>query len=254
MLTHNWEELANRFKLALGLSHAPIAITFSQEAPAGVPFYQGEVPDPSADGRTGKVTAGCVFWIKSQDRTFTTKADDHFNCSVGSVTHGLKTLNEVMSNEDVASLLDSAWVTPEEAIQLPVVKTRHHFITYGPVSQTPIDPDVILLRLNAYQGMVLHDAFGDMPIVGKPQCHIVPLAKEHNQIAMSTGCTLSRIRTGMSPDEMTCTIPASRFAEVVEKLETRQQANTRVASYANADGRRFTHSQPSKSSSRTSQA
>ena len=82
------------------------------------------------------------------------------------------------------------------------------------------DPDVILLRLSAYQGMVLHDAFGDMPIVGKPQCHIVPLAKEQNQIAMSTGCTLSRIRTGMSPDEMTCTIPASRFAEVVEKLET----------------------------------
>ena len=245
MLTHNWEELANRFKHALGLSHAPIAITLSQEAPAGVPFYEGDVPAPSEDGRTGKVTAGCVFWIKSQDRTFTTKADDHFNCSVGSVTHGLKTLNEVMGNEDVASLLESTWVTPEEAMQLPVVKTRHQFITYGPVSQTPIDPDVILLRLSAYQGMVLHDSFGDMPIVGKPQCHIVPLAKEQNQIAMSTGCTLSRIRTGMSPDEMTCAIPAGRFPEVVEKLETRQRANAHVASYANADGRRFTQNQAS---------
>ena len=245
MLTHNWEELVNRFKHALGLSHAPIAITLSQEAPAGVPFYEGDVPAPSEDGRTGKVTAGCVFWIKSQDRTFTTKADDHFNCSVGSVTHGLKTLNEVMGNEDVASLLESTWVTPEEAMQLPVVKTRHQFITYGPVSQTPIDPDVILLRLSAYQGMVLHDSFGDMPIVGKPQCHIVPLAKEQNQIAMSTGCTLSRIRTGMSPDEMTCAIPAGRFPEVVEKLETRQRANAHVASYANADGRRFTQNQAS---------
>ena len=150
-----------------------------------------------------------------------------------------------MGNEDVASLLESTWVTPEEAMQLPVVKTRHQFITYGPVSQTPIDPDVILLRLSAYQGMVLHDSFGDMPIVGKPQCHIVPLAKEQNQIAMSTGCTLSRIRTGMSPDEMTCAIPAGRFPEVVEKLETRQRANAHVASYANADGRRFTQSQAS---------
>ncbi len=245
MFTHNWEELANRFKHALGLSHTPIAITFSQEAPAGVPLYEGEAPDPSADGRTGKVTAGCVFWIQSQDRTFTTKADDHFNCSVGSVTHGLKTLPEVMGNEDVASLLESAWVTPEEAMKLPVVQTHHQFITYGPVTQTSVDPDVILLRLSAYQGMVLHDAFGDMSIVGKPQCHIIPLAKEQNQIAMSTGCTLSRIRTGMPPDEMTCAIPASRFAEVVEKLETRQQANARVASYANADGRRFAHSQSS---------
>jgi len=252
--TNNWEELANRFQQTLGLSHAPIAITFSQEAPAGVPFYQGEVPEPSADGRTGKVTAGCVFWIKSQERTFTTQANDHFNCSVGSVTHGLKTLDEVMSNEDVASLLESAWVTPEEAMQLPVVKAGYNFITYGPVSQTSIDPDVILVRLSAYQGMVLHDAFGDMPIVGKPQCHIVPLAKEYNKIAMSTGCTLSRIRTGMTPDEMTCTIPAVRFAEVVEKLEIRQRANARVASYANADGRRFTQSQPSSGSSRTCEA
>ena len=90
---------------------------------------------------------------------------------------------------------------------------------------------------------LLHDAFSDMPIVGKPQCHIIPLAKEQNQIAMSTGCTLSRIRTGMSPDEMTCAIPASRITEVVEKLEARREANARVASYANADGRRFTKRQ-----------
>jgi uncharacterized protein (DUF169 family) len=243
MLSVDWEQTGKRLKHALGLSHAPIAITFSQEAPSGIPMHEGKMPEPSADGRTGKVTAGCVFWIQSEDRTFTTNADDHFNCSVGSVTHGLKTLDEVMQNEDVRGLLESEWVTPEEAMQLPVVKTRYKFITYGPVSRTNIDPDVILLRLSAFQGMVLHDAFSDMPIVGKPQCHIIPLAKEQNQIAMSTGCTLSRIRTGMSPDEMTCAIPASRFTEVVEKLEARRDANARVASYANADGRRFTKSQ-----------
>ncbi len=239
MVTIKWEELANRLKQTLGLSHTPIAITFSQEAPVGVPIHDGMVPDPSADGRTGKVTAGCVFWIHSEDRTFTTKADDHFNCSVGSVTHGLKSLGDVMQNEDVQGLLESKWVTSEEAMQLPVVKTQYKYITYGPVSQTSIDPDVILLRLSAFQGMVLHDAFGDMEIVGKPQCHIIPLAKEENQIALSTGCTLSRIRTGMSPTEMTCTIPANRLAEVVEKLEARREANASVASYANADARRF---------------
>jgi len=250
MLPVDWEEVGRRVKQALGLSHAPIAITFSQETPAGVPFHEGKMPEPSRDGRTGKVTAGCVFWIQSEERTFTTKAADHFNCSVGSVTHGLKTLEEVMQNEDVRGLLESEWVTPEEAMQLPVVKNRYKFITYGPISQTSIDPDVILLRLSAFQGMMLHDAFSDMPIVGKPQCHIIPLAKEHNQIAMSTGCTLSHIRTGMSPDEMTCAIPGNRFTEVVEKLEARREANARVARYANADGRRFTKSYTSYASSR----
>ncbi len=46
----------------------------------------------------------------------------------------------------------------------------------------------------------------------------------------------------MSPDEMPCTIPAGRLSEVVEKLEARREANARVASYTNADGRRFTKS------------
>jgi hypothetical protein len=50
---------------------------------------------------------------------------------------------------------------------------------------------------------------------------------------------LSRIRTGMSPDEMTCTIPANRLAEVVAKLESRRKANAAVAAYANQDRRRF---------------
>ena len=54
MLTHNWEELANRFKHELGLSHAPIAITFSQEAPAGAPFYEGDVPAQAKMDAPGK--------------------------------------------------------------------------------------------------------------------------------------------------------------------------------------------------------
>jgi uncharacterized protein (DUF169 family) len=65
------------------------------------------------------------------------------------------------------------------------------------------------------------------------------MAKEQNKIAMSTGCMLSRIRTGMSPHEMTCTIPASRVTEVVDKLEARRKANAAVGAYANQDLARF---------------
>ena len=36
MVSIDWAEAGKRVKQALGLSHAPIAITFSQEAPAGV--------------------------------------------------------------------------------------------------------------------------------------------------------------------------------------------------------------------------
>lgn len=239
MSNQDWKALSERLAKILGLKYEPIAITFSLEAPAGIAQIEGEMPTPSGDGRTGKVAAGCVFWIKSQAQTFTTVPEDHYNCSVGSVTHGLKPLEAVMGNEDVHELLDSEWVTPEEAMSLPVIRQQPNFITYGPLAETPIDPDVVLLRINAFQAMVIHDGYPGMPVVGKPQCHIIPMAKEDAHIAMSTGCMLSRVRTGMTPEEMTCTIPARRLAEVIDKLEARKQANSAVSGYANKDLQRF---------------
>jgi uncharacterized protein (DUF169 family) len=194
---------------------------------------------PSGDGRTGKVAAGCVFWIEAADKTFTTLPEDHYNCSVGSVTHGLKTLPEVMGNEDVQGLLECEWVSPEEAMALPVIQNKPAAITYGPVTDSAVAPDVVLLRINAQQAMVLQDAFGQLPVVGKPQCHIIPMAKEQGEVVMSTGCSLSRLRTGMSPMEMTAVIPGERLAETVEKLAARREANAAVARYANEDMKRF---------------
>jgi uncharacterized protein (DUF169 family) len=238
-MTNSWQPLAERLQKSLGLKHAPLAITFSDEMPAEIPLFIGEMPAPNADGRTGKVAAGCVFWIEAADKTFTTLPQDHYNCSVGSVTHGLKTLSEVMDNEDVQGLLECEWVTPEEAMSLPVIQQRPQAITYGPAAQSPIPPDVIFLRINAQQAMVLQDAFGQLPVAGKPQCHIIPMAVEQGEVVMSTGCSLSRIRTGMSPTEMTCAIPAHRLAETVDRLDARKAANSAVAVYANADLRRF---------------
>ncbi|NJN95566.1 MAG: DUF169 domain-containing protein, partial [Anaerolineales bacterium] len=157
MTAQNWGTLANELTKALGLQHAPIAITFTNEAPAQVGRFEGEVPEPSADGRTGKVSAGCVFWIKGEDRTFATVPSDHFNCSVGSVTHGLKKLEDVLGNEDVQSMLECEWVTAAEAMALPVVKESHNYVLYGPLAAAPVDPDVVLLRINGFQAMVIHE-------------------------------------------------------------------------------------------------
>ena len=171
------------------------------------------------DGRTGKVPAGCVFWMKATDRTFSTVAEDHGNCSVGSLTHGLKTMDEVAGNSDVAALLDSGWVTMDVVPQIPVVKTKYRYITYGPLVESS-DPDVVVVRLNATQLMVLHDAIPGLRFEGKPQCHIVAIAKEQGEIAASVGCMLSRVRTGMSPSEVTCAIPASKLGDVIEALDS----------------------------------
>lgn len=239
MSKEKWHELAAALTSRLKLQSAPIAITFSMSEPENAPRFDAPRPDPMPDGRTGPVPAGCVFWMKAADRTFSTVAEDHGNCSVGSVTHGFKTLDEVSSNSDVAALLESGWVTMDVVPHIPVVKTQYSHVTYGPLEQTGIDPDVVLIRVNGTQLMILHDAQPELRFEGKPQCHIIAIAKEANQIAASVGCMLSRVRTDMPPNEMTCAIPASKLADVVETLETTCAADGTVASYAAEDSRRF---------------
>lgn len=239
MTTEDYKALASELSYILSLQTTPLAITFSQDAPAGLSSYDAAMPEPTADGRTGRVPAGCVFWIKAQDRSFTTTAQDHGNCSVGCVTHGLKTLEEVANNSDVACLVEAGWVSPEVFPQIPTVKGSPRHVSYGPLYDTTIDPDVVFLRLNAKQAMVLSDAVPEISFQGKPQCHIVAIAKEQEQVAISVGCMLSRVRTGMPSTEMTCAIPASRLAEVVERLRGACAADKAVAAYASSDSKRF---------------
>jgi uncharacterized protein (DUF169 family) len=239
MTTTRWSELAGRLTYALDLAAPPIAITFSERPPEGVEAFDAPMPIATADGRTGRVPAGCVFWIKGAEATFSTVAEDHGNCSVGSLTHGFKTLDEVAGNSDVAELIGAGWVTLDVVPQIPVVSERPGAITYGPLAATPVDPDVVLIRVTGKQLMVLHDAVPDMHLEGKPQCHIVAMAKETGQVAASVGCALSRVRTGMPAREMTCAIPGPKLAEVLDALTTTKTADDAVARYALEDARRF---------------
>jgi uncharacterized protein (DUF169 family) len=238
-MSQDWKDLAARLQGALALASPPLAISFRAAPVDGVEPFDLPMPAPLADGRTGRVPAGCVFWIHAAERTFGTVAADHGNCSVGSLTHGFKTLDEVAGNGDVAALLETGWVTMDIVPQIPVVTEKPGSVIYGPLAETPVDPDVVFLRLNAKQLMVLSDAVPGLRIEGKPQCHIVAVAKEQGEIAASVGCALSRVRTGMPATEMTCAIPAGRLADVLTAIETNAVADTAVARYAADDATRF---------------
>ncbi len=238
-MTENWSDLSARLRKALSLAAPPIAITFSDAAPQGVAAFDAPMPEPLADGRTGRVPAGCVFWNHATESTFSTVKADHGNCSVGSLTHGFATLDEVAGNSDVAALLETGWVTMDVVPQIPVVTEKPGAVTYGPLAETPIDPNVVLLRVNGKQMMVLSDAVPGLRIEGKPQCHIVAIAKEQGEIAASVGCALSRVRTGMPATEMTCAIPAAKVAQVIDAIETNAVADAAVARYAGEDALRF---------------
>jgi uncharacterized protein (DUF169 family) len=235
----DWKGLAEALSGALHLAVAPIAISFDDSTPAGVPAFDEPMSEPTPDGRAGRVPAGCVFWVRAAERTFTTAPEDHGNCSVGRYTHGLATLEDVGGNADVAALVESGWVDPAAFGSIPAVSQRAQAITYGPLAEATREPDVVLVRVNGRQLMVLSDAVPGLRIEGKPQCHIVALAKEHGEVAASVGCALSRARTGMRPDEMTFAVPGSRMVEVVDAVKRTAAVDSVVAKYAADDARRF---------------
>src|SRR5258708_5061465 len=149
--TQDWSRLAGDLTDTLNLSVPPIAIGFEAAPPADLAPFDAPMPAPMEDGRTGRVPAGCVFWVHATEQTFSTVAADHANCSVGSLTHGFATLDEVAGNSDVAALLESGWVTMDVVPHIPVVRERPESVTYGPLSEAPSDPDVVLLRINGKQ-------------------------------------------------------------------------------------------------------
>jgi uncharacterized protein (DUF169 family) len=230
-------ELADRLVAALGLTAAPVAITF--HAAGAAPAFGGAYPAPTGDGRTGAVPAGCVFWMHAETRTFTTRAPDHANCSVGSLTHGFIDLQTAAAHEDVASLVEAGWVSPDAFPGIPVVADAPEAITYGPLRDAQHAVDVVLVRTDAAGVMTLLSAVPDARVEGKPQCRIVVLAKDHGVVAVSAGCALSRARTGLAASDLTCAIPGARLADVVAAIEVAAAADATVVDYARADAVRF---------------
>ena len=236
----DWRLLNDRLRATLRPFAAPVAITFlPQGEVAPLSRLDDAYPEPNDQGRTGQVPAGCVFWVRGATESFATTAPDHANCSVGGLTHGFLTVEEAASKDDVCAVLDAGWVDEAAVAGLPRVTDTPGTVLYGPLADTRSDPDVVLVRVDGLALMTLKDSLPELRIEGKPQCHIIAIAKEEGTVAASVGCALSRARTGMRPEEMTCAIPGHRVAEVVEALEGTVRLNQAMANYAATDARRF---------------
>jgi uncharacterized protein (DUF169 family) len=236
----SWRSLSDRLVAMLKPFALPLAISFLKDTESIDASRRDDLyPEPNEYGRTGQVPAGCVFWIHGSRERFVTTASDHANCSVGSFTHGFLTLDEAMTKDDVGAVLESGWVDESSVASLPRITTKPGSIVYGPLATSECAPDVVLLRVNGLGLMMLKDALPELRVEGKPQCHIVAIAAEQKVVAASVGCALSRARTGMKADEMTCAIPGSRLTEVVDALEATVALNRGMATYASMDAKRF---------------
>jgi uncharacterized protein (DUF169 family) len=214
--------LAHELIRLLDLQHPPVAVTFHDQT-----------PDEQLRSRPGPAPAGCCFWHQAERRRLHTTAADHAHCSVGSYTHGLIPLAEAATGDDTAALLGSGWVTEDDLVGAPRVAAVPAAITYEPLDEADA-ADVVLVRLTASSLMTLQGACPELSVVTKPQCQIVPLALE-GTIAVSPGCAVSRARTGLPADELTCALPARDLADIVARLKRSRAADAAVSAYADSD-------------------
>jgi uncharacterized protein (DUF169 family) len=212
----------------LGLRSAPVAIAFQEKPPANIPRVDAAAP------------SGCSYWkAAAEGRTFYTEAPDHFNCPIGSYTHGINLPAERAQELQtvLGTMFGLGYLRPEEVAGVPRRQGTFGVAIYAPLARAPFEPDVILLRGNARQMMLLSEAAqaagvgGGSGMMGRPTCAAIPEATQNQHAVASLGCIGNRIYTGLAEDELYFVLPGKHLAAVAEKLATIVEANRQLESY-----------------------
>src|SRR3984957_11868324 len=182
----------------LRLTSAPVAIAFVDAAPPGV--AQVSTVEPAGWGYWRRAAEGEVFF---------TVAEDHKGCPVGAHTHNV-TLTPDEQQElmgTVQMMVGLSYLKMEEVPQIPRLRTPLRVAVYAPLAAAPVPPDVVLVRGNARQLMLLAEAAqaagvaGTGATMGRPSCAVLPEAINSTRTAASFGCVGNRVYTGADDSE-----------------------------------------------------
>ena len=210
------------FTNLLRLAVPPVAITFVDAPPAGVPRVSAVEP------------AGCGYWRRAAaGEVFYTVADDHKGCPVGAHTHNVP-LSPAEQQELmglVQMMASVSYLKVEEVPQIPTRKAPLKVAVYAPLSAAPMPPDVVLVRGNARQLMLLAEAAqaagvaGGEATMGRPTCAVLPQAINSDRTAASFGCVGNRVYTGADETDAYFAVPGSQLRAIEEHLEVIVRAN-----------------------------
>jgi uncharacterized protein (DUF169 family) len=215
----------------LNLSSHPVSVTFADTAPAGVPRVAASEP------------AGCGYWRRAgAGETFFTVADDHKQCPVGAHTHNVPlTAGEQQQLMGlVQTMAGLSYIRLEEVRQIPTRKTPLKVAVYAPLESSSSAPDVVLVKGNARQLMLLAEASqaagvsGAGPTMGRPTCSVIPEAINAAKTSASFGCIGNRVYTGADDNEAYFAIPGKALEAVEEKLATIVRANDELEKFHRA--------------------
>jgi uncharacterized protein (DUF169 family) len=224
----NLASQGTQLQALLGLHWPPIAVTFQPSAPAEIQRV----------GTAGP--SGCTYWkLAAEGESFYTQAADHYNCPIGSFTHGID-LPPAQAQELqglVGTMVGLEYLRQEEIPAIPRREAPFGVAIYAPLAEAPLAVDVVLVRGNAKQMMLIAEAAsaaglsGDAALMGRPTCAMIPAAMQGGCVTTSLGCIGNRVYTGLGDDEFYAAIPGSKLVPLVDKLAIIVTANRELENF-----------------------
>ena len=223
--------LSESLSRLLGSIGEPVAVTFCDAAPAGVPRIASAAP------------AGCAYWkAAAEGAAFHTTGEDHLNCPIGAYTHGAELTAEAHSQLEgmLKTMVGLEYLKMAEVPGIPRREEPLRVAVYSPLSKTEGTPDVVLLRGTPRQMMLLWEAAGareltaPFPIMGRPACAIVAATVNSGKATSSLGCIGNRVYTELPDGEFYVAIPGGALADVVGTLEKIVNANIELEKFHRA--------------------
>ena len=227
----NAPECVREVETLLGLKTSPVAVTFQEKVPSGI----SRVPKEEM--------ASCGYWRLAADgKTFYTEASDHVNCSIGAYTHGLELTPEITGNltDVIQMMVGLEYLRPEEFRNIPKREDKFGVAIFSPAAEAPVEPDVVLLRANAKQVMLLLEAAqaagfaGTAGAPGRPTCAMLPLAIQSQKTAASFACIGNRVYTNLPDEESYFAVPGKKLPDLVGKLRAIVHANQQLKEFHQA--------------------
>jgi uncharacterized protein (DUF169 family) len=233
-----WVDGSENVQELLGLRRPPIAVGFVDAPPADLePWSAGPVP------------AGCSFWQQAMEgRAFYTVLSDHYNCAVGSYTHGVGLPPERASElgQTLGLMEQVGYVAMAEVPGIPTLAQAPGYVAYAPVDRATFPPDVVVVAARPAQAMLLYEAAlkagaGDAltNLLGRPGCAVLPLTANSRSVALSFGCIGNRTFTGLGDDELYVCVPGDRWDAVQARLAEVRGANAAMREHYTAQQARF---------------
>jgi uncharacterized protein (DUF169 family) len=215
----------------LQLTSAPVAIAFVSTAPSAVPRVSATEP------------AGCSYWRRAAEgEVFYTVADDHKRCPVGAHTHhvDLSPAEQQELTAMIQTMVGLSYLKMADVPQIPRRQTPLEVAVYAPLARAPLPPDVVLVRGNARQLMMLAEAaeaagvMGAGATMGRPTCAVLPEAINTGRTAASFGCVGNRVYTGATDTEAYFAIPGPQLGAIEAHLATIVHANHELEKFHRA--------------------